>query len=219
MQQSIFGKSFRLNREGIFLLSLPIITIAYQFIKPVKPFELIAASLLLFLVAPFLVARFILGENVYFLGLKKGKLFAGVAGVIVGWIIFYPILNLLADQPEFQRIYPPFGVMRESLGSFIFLEIAVMLPAFIGVQTFLFGYAYQGFRKMIGHSKTMLLLSFVAVPLFYIGRLPVEIILASFAGLVTCWIRGRSGSVLYPILFGWGLSVILDALVVYKMLI
>lgn len=219
MIKSNFGKTFHLGREGVFLLSLPIITIAYQIIKPVKPFELAVASLLLFLVVPFLVARFILNENIYFLGYRKGKLLQGLLVVIVGWIIFFPILNLLADQPEFQKIYPPYPGMRDSLSVFILTEIAIMLPAFIGVQTFIFGYAYTGIRKMIGQGKTLLALSFVAIPLFYIGKPGVEIILATFASLVTCWIRGRSGSVLYPILFGWGLSVILDALVVYKLLI
>lgn len=214
-----FSKTFRLNREGIFLLSLPLVTIAYQIIKPVNPFELVSASLLLFLVVPFLVARFILNENIYFLGFKKGKLLQGLVSVILGWVIFYPILNLLADQPEFQKIYPPYPGMRESLTTFIFTELAVMLPAFIGVQTFIFGYAYEGIKRMIGQGKTMLALSFIAVPLFYLGKPAVEIILAMFAALVACWIRGRSKSVLYPILFGWGLSVILDALVVYKLLI
>ena len=214
--KSTFGKSFSLNREGIFLLSLPIITIAYQIIKPVKPFELVVASLLLFLVVPFLVARFILRENIYFLGFKKGKLLPGLLSTIIGWIIFFPILNLLADQPEFQKMYPPYPSMRESLVSFMLIEIIVMLPAFIGIQTFIFGYAYEGIRKMVGKSKTLLILSFVAVPLFYLGKPGVEIILATFATLITCWIKGRSGSVIYPILFGWGLSVMLDALVVYK---
>ena len=216
---SKFGKTFQLQREGVFLLSLPLITIAYQIIKPVKPFELAAASLLLFLVTPFLVSRFILDENIYFLGFKKGKLLQGILTVFVGWIIFFPILNLLADQPEFQKLYPPYAGMRDSLTTFILAEIAVMLPAFVGVQTFIFGYAYGGIRKMVGPGKTMLILSFVAVPLFYLGKPGVEIILATFATLVTCWIRNRSGTVLYPILFGWGLSVILDALVVYKILL
>jgi len=197
-------------------LSLPLITIAYQIIKPVKAFEVVVASLLLFLVVPFLVTRFILGKNIFFMGIKKGEIGRGLLGVILGWIIFYPILNLLADQKEFKMIYPPFSDMRDSASSLMFWEIVVMLPAFIGVQTFIFGYAYEGFRKMLGKSKTMLILSFIGIPLFYLGRPPVEIILASFAGLVTCWIRDRSRSVLYPILFGWGLSVILDALVVYK---
>jgi len=214
-----FGKSFQFNREGVFLLSLPLITIAYQFIKPVKPFEVAIASLLLFLVGPFLVARFLLKENIFFLGLKKGKLGKGILGVVLGWIIFYPILNLLADQKEFQTIYPPFAGMRESASALLFWEIAVMLPAFLGVQTFIFGYAYEGLRRMLGKSKTMLLLSFIGIPLFYLGSPAVEIILASFAGLVTCWIKDRSKSVLYPILFGWGLSVMLDALVVYKLLL
>ena len=219
MYKSTFGKSFNLNREGIFILSLPLITIAYQIIKPVKSFELVAASLLLFLVAPFSVSRFILRENVFFLGIKRGNLIKGASGTILGWIIFYPILNLLADQKDFQSFYPPFAEMRSGPWNLIAWEIAVMLPAFIGVQTFIFGYAYEGIRRMLGKSKTMLILSFVGIPLFYLGRPAVEIILASFAGLVACWIRSRSRSVLYPILFGWGLSVILDALVVYKLLI
>lgn len=219
MIKSYFGKTFQLGREGVFLFSLPIITIAYQIIKPVKPFELVIASLLLFLIVPFLVTRFILNENIYFLGYKKGKLIQGLLAVIIGWIIFFPILNLLADQPEFQKIYPPYPGMRDSLTTFMLTELVILLPAFIGVQTFIFGYAYEGIRRMIGPSKTLLVLSFVAVPLFYIGKPGVEIILATFSSLVTCWIRGRSGSVLYPILFGWGLSVILDALVVYKLLI
>jgi hypothetical protein len=214
-----FGKPIRLSREGIFLLSLPLITIAYQIIKPVKPFEIVSASFLLFLVAPFLVTRFILDENIYFLGFKKGKLLQGLLSVIIGWLIFFPILNLLADQAEFQKIYPPYPGMRESLTIFIIKELTIMLPAFIAVQTFIFGYAYDGVRKMIGKGKTMLILSFVAIPLFYLGKPAVEIILAMFAALVACWIRERSGSVLYPILFGWGLSVILDALLVYKLLI
>jgi len=217
MRKSLFGKSFQLNREGIFLLSLPLITIAYQIIKPVKPFELIIASFLLFLIVPFLVLRFILNENIYFLGFKKGNLVKGALGVILGWIVFLPVLNLLSDQKEFQAIYPPFDFMRESAPSLIFWEIMFMLPLFFAVQTFIFGYAYEGFRKMLGKSKTMLVLSFIAIPLFYLGKPPVEIILASFAGLVTCWIKDRSGSVLYPILFGWGLSVILDAIIVYKL--
>jgi len=213
-----FGKSFRVNREGIFLLSLPLITIAYQIIKPVKAFELVTASLLLFLVAPFLIARFILKKNIFFLGIKKGMLGRGILGVLLGWIIFYPILNLLSDQEEFKTIYPPFQEMRSGGFDLLVWEIMVMLPAFIAVQTFIFGYAYEGARRMLGKSKAMLLLSFVGIPLFYLGKPPVEIILASFAGLVTCWIKDRSKSVLYPILFGWGLSVILDALVVYKIL-
>lgn len=217
MKISNFGKTFELNREGIFLLSLPLIAIAYQFIKPVKPFELIVASFLMFVIVPFLVLRFILDENIYFLGYKKGNLIKGTLGVVLGWIIFYPIMNLLADQKEFQAIYPPFPFMKDSAWSLVLWEIIIMLPAFFAVQTFIFGYAHEGFRRMIGKSKTMLLLSFVAIPLFYLGRPPVEIILASFAGLVTCWIKDRSSSVLYPIVFGWGLSVMLDALIVYKL--
>lgn len=203
----------------MFLISLPLISIAYQIIKPVKPFELMTASLLLFLIVPFLVSRFILEENIYFLGFKKGKLVQGALTVLAGWLIFLPILNLLADQPEFQKIYPPYAEMKNSLTTFILTELFVMLPVFIGVQTFIFGYAYGGIRKMLGQGKTMLILSFVAVPLFYLGKPGVEIILATFATLVTCWIRNHSGTTLYPILFGWGLSVILDALVVYKMLV
>jgi len=217
MNGTSFGKSFRIGREGIFLLSLPLIAIAYQIIRPVQPFELITASLSLFLIVPFLIVRFILQENIFFLGIRKGELVKGVSSVLLGWIIFYPILNLLSDQQEFQSIYPPFAPMREDAYSLLLWEIVVMGPAFFAVQTFIFGYAYRGFRRMIGKSKTMLLLSFVVIPLFYLGRPAVEIILASFAGLVTCWIRDRSRSVLYPIVFGWGLSVMLDALVVYRL--
>lgn len=217
MNKSAFGKSFQFNREGIFLLSLPLIAIAYQIIKPVKPFELIVASFFLFLIVPFLVLRFTLQENIYFIGFKKGNLIKGAFGVVLGWIIFFPILNLLSDQKEFQAIYPPFAFMRESAPSLIFWEILLMLPLFFAVQTFIFGYAHEGFRRILGKSKAMLILSFVAIPLFYLGRPPVEIILASFAGLVTCWIKDRSSSVLYPILFGWGLSVILDTIIVYKL--
>jgi hypothetical protein len=217
MQKSLFGKKFEVNREGIFLLSLPLIAIAYQLIRPVKPFELIEASFLLFLVVPFLILRFILDENIYFLGFKKGKLVKGVLGIVLGWIIFFPVLNLLADQKEFQAIYPALPQMRQSAGNLLFWEIILMLPIFFAVQTFIFGYAHEGFRRIMGKSRAMLLLCFVAIPLFYLGRPPVEIILGSFAGLVACWIKDRSGSVLYPILFGWGLSVILDAIIVYKL--
>jgi len=215
--KSTFGKSFSLNKEGVFLLSLPIITIAYQIIKPGSPFELVTASLLLFLIAPFFITRFIFEESILFLGFRKGNMIKGVSGVVLGWIIFYPIFNLLADQKDFQSLYPPFTGMGSSPLSLIFWEIVIMLPAFIGVQTFIYGYAYEGFRRIMGRSKALLLLIFVGIPLFYIGRLPVEIILASFAGLITCWIKNRSHSILYPILFGWGLSVLLDALVVYKL--
>lgn len=218
MQKSLFGKTFSFNREGVFLLSLPLIVIAYHFIKPVKPFELVLASFLLFVVVPFLVLRFILNENIYFLGFKKGNLIKGALGVILGWVIFYPILNLLADQKEFQEIYPPFSFMKDSAWDLVLWEIVIMLPAFFAVQTFIFGYIHEGLRRMTGSSKTMLILSFIAIPLFYLGRPPVEIILASFAGLVTCWIKNRAKSVLYPIVFGWGLSVILDALVIYKLM-
>lgn len=217
MLKSSFGKSFQFNREGIFLLSLPLIAIAYQIIKPVKPFELVVASFFLFVIVPFLVLRFILQENIFFLGFKKGNLIKGVLSVIFGWIIFYLILNLLADQKEFQAIFPPFPFMKDNAWNLILGEIIIMFPAFFAVQTFIFGYAHEGIRRMLGKSKTMLILSFIAIPLFYLGRPPVEIILASFAGLVTCWIKDRSNSVLYPILFGWGLSVILDALIAYKL--
>jgi len=217
MQKSLFGKSFEVNREGIFLLSLPLIAIAYQLIRPVKPFELLEASFLLFLIVPFLILRFILNENIYFLGFKKGHLVKGVLGVLLGWIIFFPILNLLADQKEFQAIYPALPQMRQSAFQLLFWEIVLMLPILFAVQTFIFGYAHEGFRRIMGKGRAMLALSFIAIPLFYLGRPPVEIILASFAGLVTCWIKDRSRSVLYPILFGWGLSVILDAIIVYKL--
>lgn len=214
--QNFFGKEFKLGREGIFLLSLPLITIAFNLIRPQRPFELIVGSFFVFLVVPFLITRFILGESIHFMGFKKGYPGRAISGLIIGWAIFLPILNLLADQKEFQAIYPVFTEMKDSLSSFILYQILVFLPVFIGVQTFIFGYAYEGIKRMIGKSKTMLALSFIGVPLFYLGRPAVEIILAMLASLVTCWIRERSRSVVYPIIFGWGLSLILDSIILYK---
>ena len=215
---SKFGQQIRLEKEGVFLLSLPLISIAYAFIRPEKPVELVIASLILFLIVPFLITRFLLKESVHFMGFQKGRLFKGVFGLIIGLAVAFPLLNLLASQPDFQRIYPPFTAMRENVSNLIALEFLVMLPAFFGVQTFLFGYALSGISKLTGKSKSIFILSFLCIPLFYLGRPFVEIILAAFTGVLASWIRFRGDSVLYPIIFGWSLSFILDALVVYKIL-
>ncbi len=214
--QNHFGKGFAFHREGVFIVSLPLLTLAFNLIRPATPFQLVVASISIFLIAPFLIARFIFQKNIRFLGFKKGFLGRGLLGVIIGWLIFLPIMNLVAGQKEFQTMYPPFSVMRESLAAFLFFEVLVFLPIFFAVQTFLFGYAYNGLKKMIGRSKTALLLSFILIPLFYFSRPPIEIVLSSFVAFFTCWINARGRSILYPILFGWGLSMILDALVLQK---
>lgn len=214
--QNHFGKEFRFHREGIFILSLIFFTLAFHLVKPDRPFELVVASFSLFFIAPFLVLRLIISGNASLLSLRKGKLGQGVFGLLIGWLIFLPILNLLAGQKEFQEIYPVFPAMRQNLTAFLMFEFFVFLPIFFAVQTFIFGYTYGGLLKIIGRSKAALLLSFILVPLFYFSRPPVEIILASFVTFFTCWIKNRSISILYPIIFGWGLSFILDALVLYK---
>ncbi|MBM3256495.1 MAG: hypothetical protein FJZ04_03455, partial [Candidatus Moranbacteria bacterium] len=207
--KSRFGKEFRFYREGVFLLSLLIIPLIYQFIKPETPFELIFSTLAFYWVVPFLIVRFVLQENIYFLGFREGKFGQGLSGALVGWLVFYPILNFLSDQPEFQNAYPLFDFMKESPAGLLWGEFAVMLPAFWGVQTFLFGYAYLGLGRIIGRSRALLFLGLIGIPLFYLGNPPVEIILSSLAGLVACWIMNRSRSVFYPIVFGWGLSAML----------
>lgn len=214
-----FGEEIRLEKEGVFLLSLPLITIAYSLIKPEKPLELVIASIILFLFVPFFVTRFLLKESVHFLGFKKGKLLKGAMGLIFSLLITFPVLNLLASQPDFQRLYPPFKAMRESASGLIALEFLVMLPAFFAVQTFLFGYALSGISRLTGKSKSIFVLSFLCIPLFYLGRPMVEIVLAAFTGVLASWIRFRGDSVLYSIVFGWSLSFILDALVIYKALL
>ncbi len=214
-----FGETIRLEKEGVFLLSLPLITIAYALMRPINPFEIVVGSFVLFVIVPFLVTRFILIENIRFMGFRKGKIIPGISGIILSWLIAYPFLNLLSTQPEFQKLYPPFAPMRENISNLIALEFLIMLPAFFAVQTFLFGYALGGIGRMLGRSKSIFVLSFLCVPLFYLGRPMVEIILASFTAVLASWICYRSNSVLYPIIFGWGLSFILDALVVYNILI
>lgn len=216
IKKSNFGKSFRFDKEGVFLLSLVIIPLVYQIIKPQTPFELALSALIFFLIVPVLTVRLILAENIYFLGFREGRFGYGLSGVLVGWLIFYPLLNFLSDQAEFQKAYPLFDFMKSSPSSLLLGEVAIMLPVFAGVQTFLFGYAYLGLARMIKRSRALLLLGLIGIPLFYLSSPPVEIILASLAGFVACWIMNRSRSVIYPIIFGWCLSVILDVLVMYK---
>ncbi len=198
------------------MISLILLTLAFNLVRPVTPFQLVIASLAIFLVAPFLIARFIFQKNIRFLGFKKGYPGRGILGIIIGWLIFLPILNLLAGQKEFQEIYPSFPAMRTGLTAFATFEFLVFLPIFFAVQTFVFGYTYNGLKKIMGRTKASLLLSFILVPLFYLARPPMEIILSSFIAFFTCWIADRGRSILYPVLFGWGLSLILDALSLSK---
>lgn len=214
--QNHFGKEFAFHREGVFAASLVALAVAFNLIRPATPFQLVVASVSIFFVTPFLIARFIFRKNIRFLGFKKGFPGRGIFGILLGWLIFLPIMNLIAGQKEFQLIYPAFPAMRQNLTAFILFEFLVFLPVFFAVQTFLFGYTYNGLRKMIGRSKAALLLSFILIPLFYFSRPPLEIVLSSFIAFFTCWVANRGRSILYPIVFGWGLSLILDALVLQK---
>ena len=214
--QNHFGKEFAFHREGVFLISPVILALAFTLIRPTTPFQLTVTSLAIFLICPFLIARFIFRKNIRFLGFKKGYPGRGLLGIVIGWLIFLPILNLLAGQKEFQEIYPSFPAMRTSLTAFLTFQIFVFFPTFFAVQTFIFGYTYNGLKKILGRTKASFLLSFIMVPLFYLARPPMEIILSSFIAFFTCWIANRGRSILYPILFGWGLSMILDALALGK---
>ncbi len=214
--KSDFGKKFRFSKEGVFLFSLPIIWQIYHFVSPRSPFELIVASGIFFTIVPFVVVRFILRDNIYFLGFRRGFFGKGISGILLGWIAFWPILNFLADQTEFRQIYPPFNFMKENAVNLVLAEIFLILPIFFSVQTFLFGYVYEGFRRLMGKKISFVLLGLVGIPLFYWGQLPIEMVLSSLVGFTTLWIRERSKSIIYPILFGWGLSFILDFLIVYK---
>jgi len=215
MKKRHFGSIFRFSREGVFLLSIPAVILAYFSVKPAAPFELIVSSILLFIAAPYFITRSILNEKTAFMGWRKGNTVRGMSGVLLGWLVFLPFLYLLSQRPDFFQLYPIFPQMRTGVTALVLMEFLVMLPAFIGFQNFIFGYIYGGMAKLMGKGKTLLLISFVVMPLFHIGKPGMEIVLAFFVGLAACWIRERSKSVIYPIVFGWGLSFILDILVIY----
>lgn len=211
-----FGTEFQFNKEGIFIISIPAIIIAFFILKPQTPYELVIGSTLLFFITPYLITHFILKERVKFLGWQWGKKFKGFGGLLLALAVFFPILYLLAGREEIYLAYPIISSMREKISTFLLFELIVLLPAFIAVQNFIFGYIWGGFNKIWGAGKTLMLISFVIMPLIHIGKPGVEIVLAFFVGVAACWLRDRSKSVIYPILFGWGLSFVLDAIILYN---
>jgi len=213
-----FGTNFQFNKEGVFLISIPAIIIAFFALKPQSPYELVIGSILLFLVTPYLVTHFILNQKAKFLGWQRGKRFKGIIGLIFALAVFSPIIYLLAGREEIYLIYPIISSMREKISTFILFELIILLPAFIAVYNFIFGYIWGGLYRMIGAGKTLMVISFLVLPIMHLGKPGVEIALAFFAGVAGCWLRERSQSVIYPILLGWGISFMLDAIIVYNVL-
>jgi membrane protease YdiL (CAAX protease family) len=165
------------------------------------------------LVAPLLIVRLVLREPVQRFGWSwpGWRRFAG-AGV-AAYLAVLPMVVWLSQRPEFPAYYPSraFPPAREHVFGLVFSWLVHHAPQLLAAEAMWRGYLFFPIVRQFGPVLGVAWVTPLYVAL-HLGRPPLELLLATWAGLVFMLVAWRTRSLLPSFLAHWLVAVTMDAL-------
>lgn len=172
------------------------------------------ACLLLMVLIPMLVGRFGAGLGPRKLGLKlKGTARDGLTYLYL-FLMFFPVVYLVAQRPDFQATYPFYkGAKRVTDPDFLVFE-AVYCMQFFAIEFFFRGFMVLGLKPYIGWASVLVMLAPYCM-IHYYKPMP-EAMGAIGAGLVLGALAYRTGTILYGWFLHFAVALSMDLLALHQ---
>ena len=168
-----------------------------------------AADIVLLVLVPVLLIRFVLREPLRDFGLRLGDWRFGIKYCAFFMVVFLPFLYLNGGDPAFNTFYPlSRGLYGRSAGHMLLWELTY-LAYYIAWEFQFRGYLQLGLEKRVG-PVTALLIQMLPSVVIHIDR-PFGECMSAVAG---AWLLGilawRTRSILWPVLLHWYIGGMTD---------
>lgn len=171
-------------------------------------------SVLLLILVPFILIKFVLKEKISDYGLKKGDFKFG----ITSFLILFPLIALVmllpsSRMPQFRAEYPLFALAGKTF-SLVFLYELMYGLYYISWEFFFRGYLLFGLKDIFGEWNAILIQTLPSV-LMHIGKPDGEILASIAAGILFGKLALRGKSIYYVFLLHWLIGMAMDLFILY----
>ncbi|MCJ7457492.1 MAG: CPBP family intramembrane metalloprotease [candidate division Zixibacteria bacterium] len=171
-------------------------------------------SVLLLILVPFILIKFVLKEKVSDYGLKKGDSKFGMTS----FLILFPLIALVmilpsSGMPQFKAEYPLFALAGKAFSLVLLYELMYGLY-YISWEFFFRGYLLFGLKDIFGEWNAILIQTLPSV-LMHIGKPDGEILASIAAGILFGKLALRGKSIYYVFLLHWFIGMAMDLFILY----
>lgn len=197
---------------GILLLTLVHYT-PFRWLPPeYRLFGWFGLNLVLLLIVPLLVIRFVFKERVADYGFQVGKvaLWGKYLGLFL--LVFIPCAMIASRLPQFNAFYPRYAWIREN--HLLMVPVALGWLVYFAAWEFFFrGFMLQGLGKRLG--PIAIFIQMVPFTMAHFPKPELESLAAIIAGIALGLMAWRSKSFIGPWLLHWAAATAMDVLVVF----
>jgi len=165
-------------------------------------------ALILLMLIPGLIIKFVFREKLSQYGFKAGDLKFGLWSIIISLPLVVISAWLSSHQSDFQKEYSAFKNNPITIKSFIIYALAFFLY-YLSFEFFFRGFMLQGLRNAFG-SLNAILVQTIPCCLIHIGKPAAEIFASIIASLVFGYLVLRSRSLWYVIIIHWLIGTLLN---------
>jgi membrane protease YdiL (CAAX protease family) len=171
-------------------------------------------SVLLLILIPFILIKFVLKEKITDYGLKRGDFKFGMTS----FLILFPLIALVmllpsSRMPQFKSEYPLFALAGKTLSLVLLYELMYGLY-YISWEFFFRGYLLFGLKDVFGEWNAILIQTLPSV-LMHIGKPDGEILASIAAGILFGKLALRGKSIYYVFLLHWFIGMAMDLFILY----
>jgi membrane protease YdiL (CAAX protease family) len=171
-------------------------------------------SVLLLILVPFALIKYVLKEKISDYGLKKGDFKFGMTSLL----ILFPLIALVmilpsSRMPQFRAENPLFALAGKAFSMVLLYELMYGLY-YISWEFFFRGYLLFGLKDIFGEWNAILIQTLPSV-LMHIGKPDGEILASIAAGILFGKLALRGKSIYYVFLLHWFIGMAMDLFILY----
>lgn len=204
---------FLQNHREAAIAFCAVLILLVRFLFPAKlAGELFWINLLLFLVFPWVIVRFLLKENVQGFGISIGNKKKGIL-LSATFVLIFVLLNyFLVYKTGLRNQLQVYPASLSSFWIFLWFQLVISLPSHFSWEFFFRGFLQMGLEKKIG--KYAVLVQALAQTLLYAKSSWIIIFLIGSSALAAGLIARQSRSIYYSFVAMWIISVSLDIMII-----
>lgn len=169
-------------------------------------------NIFLFLLFPWLVIRFLLKENLKTFGISWGNYKKGIVFSAISLVVFCLINYLVVYKFNLRNHLQISPDIVKNFWFFLWLQIAISLPAHFSWEFFFRGFLQLGLERKIG--KYAIILQALAQTALYAKSSWVIIFLIGSSSLAAGIVTQQSRSIFYSFVSMWLISISLDIMII-----
>lgn len=197
---------------GVLLLALTHYSTFRWLDAPYRLFGWFGLNVVLLLIVPLLVIRFVFKERVADYGFQLGdvRLWGKYLGLFL--LVFIPCAVIASRMPEFAHYYPRYHYAR--VNHLLIIPSSLGWLAYFAAWEFFFrGFMLQGLGKRIG--PIAIFIQMVPFAMAHFSKLEPEALASIVAGVALGLMAWRSKSFVGPWLLHWAAATTMDLFVVF----